>query len=455
MPEEIEKINEIFRMHEEKERTSAQEKAVDEAPEQKNDKRKSNSVAPKRKKNAPRQSEPEPVKEEIDDSDEKTSERDYRPVRQSREYRSGCLGGMMYFVFVLCVSIILACLVWMSAADVLALNKDDFSAEINLPANIFTSKTVDTFDDDGNANGTTRVSSADMDYVADELKGAGLIQYKWLFKFFCKISKADEKIEPGEYELKSSYDYRALISKMRSNSGAAATVTVTIPEGFTMSQIFYRLEENGVCSYDDLMEAAANENYDYSFLKGLESGDATRLEGFLFPDTYEFYKGMSAASAINKFLQNFHSKLNADMERQMADRGLSIREVLEIASLIEKEAANDEERADISSVINNRLRSGWTLGIDSSILYIHQDHEGAPTREMLEEDSPYNLRLYTGLTPTPICNPGLNSILAALSPSDTRYMFFALDTATGTHRFFETIDQFNAFVATQDYGTEG
>jgi len=203
------------------------------------------------------------------------------------------------------------------------------------------------------------------------------------------------------------------------------------------------------------MDAAANENYDYSFLKGIESGDATRLEGFLFPDTYEFYKGMSAASAINKFLQNFHSKLNADMERQMSDRGLTIREVLEIAALIEKEAANDEERADISSVINNRLRSGWTLGIDSAILYVHQDHEGAPTLAMLEEDSPYNLRIYTGLTPTPICNPGINSILAALSPSDTRYMFFALDTATGTHRFFETIDQFNAFVATQDYGTEG
>ena len=454
MPEEIEKINEIFRLHEEKERTSRQKK-IEDGASQKEKSGKADSPAPARKESAARQSDPAPDDDDYFEPEADVSERDFHPVRQSREYRSGCLGGVMYFVFVVCISIILACLVWMSAADMLALNKDDFSAEINLPANIFTSKTVDTFDDDGNVNGTTRVSSADMDYVADELKSAGLIQYKWLFKFFCKISNADEKIEPGEYELKSSYDYRALISKMQSNSGAAATVVVTIPEGFTMSQIFYRLEENGVCSYEDLMDAAANENYDYSFLKGIESGDATRLEGFLFPDTYEFYKGMSAASAINKFLQNFHSKLNADMERQMSDRGLTIREVLEIAALIEKEAANDEERADISSVINNRLRSGWTLGIDSAILYVHQDHEGAPTLAMLEEDSPYNLRIYTGLTPTPICNPGINSILAALSPSDTRYMFFALDTATGTHRFFETIDQFNAFVATQDYGTEG
>ena len=382
------------------------------------------------------------------------SERDFSPVRSSREYRSGCLGGVMYFVFIACISIILACVAWMSAADALALNKDLFTAEVSLPTEIFTSKTVEVLDEDGNVTGTKRVSSADIDYVAEELKSAGLIQYKWLFKLFCRISKADTKLEPGEYELKSSYDYRALIGKMRKNSGAAATVTVTIPEGFTMSQIFYRLEENGVCSYEELMDAAANENFEYSFLIGTEVGDASRLEGFLFPD-YEFYKGMSAPSAINKFLQNFYGKMSADMEKQVSDRGMTLRQVLEIASLIEREAANDEERPLIAAVIYNRIRSGWTLGLESSILYVHQDHEGAPTAEMLSEDSPYNLMINTGLPPTPICNPGMSSINAALVPANTGDYFFTLDTATGTHQFFETIDQFNAFVATQDYGGEG
>ena len=439
MPEEIEKINEIFRLHEENEKTASQKKVDD-------------SALRTTAESSGEKTGIQPSADESEYSEEELTERDFRPVRRSREYRSGCLGGLMYFVFIACVSIILACVAWMSAADALALNKELYTSEITLPAGIFTSKTVETFDKDGNATGMKRVSSADIDYVADELKSAGLIQYKWLFKLFCRISKADTKIEPGEYTLRSTYDYRALIRRMQKDSGAAATVKVTIPEGFTMSQIFYRLEENGVCSYEDLMTAAANENFEYSFLNGTEPGDASRLEGFLFPDTYEFYKSMSPASAINKFLQNFYGKMSADMEKQISDRGLSLREVIEIASLIEREAANDEERPLIAAVIYNRLRSRWSLGLESAILYVHQDHEGAPTAEMLEEESPYNLMKNTGLPPTPICNPGLSSISAALVPATTNDYFFTLDTATGTHRFFETMDQFNAFVATQDYG---
>lgn len=448
MAEEMEKINAIFRLHEEKEKTASQEKIEDSALHT------AASTTGKTGSARMQQASEEPV-DPNDYDEEDLTERDFQPVRRSREYHSGCLGGVMYFVFIACVSIILACVAWMSAADALALNKDLFTAEVSLPSDIFTSKTVEILDEKGNVTGTKRVSSADINYVADELKSAGLIQYKWLFKLFCKVSKADTKIEPGEYELRSSYDYRALVGKMRKNSGAAATVSVTIPEGYTMSQIFYRLEENGVCSYDELMEAAANENFEYSFLSGLEPGDPSRLEGFLFPDTYEFYKSMSAPSAINKFLQNFYGKLNADVEKQISDRGLTLRQVLEIASLIEREAANDEERPLIAAVIYNRIRNGWTLGLESSILYMHQDHEGAPTAEMLAEESPYNLMINTGLPPTPICNPGMSSINAALVPANTNDFFFTLDTATGTHRFFETMDQFNAFVATQDYGGEG
>ena len=442
MPEEIEKINEIFRLHEEIEKTASQKKidedALREAAERAKDKNGSKSDA-----------------EETEISEEELTERDFHPVRRSREYRTGCLGGLMYFVFVVCVSIILACVAWMSTADALALNKELYTSEITLPASIFSSKTVEVVDKDGNVTGTKRVSSADIDYVADELKSAGLIQYKWLFKLFCRVSKADTKIEPGEYTLKSTYDYRALIRRMQKDSGAAATVTVTIPEGFTMSQIFYRLEENGVCSYEDLMTAAANENFDYSFLAGTEPGDASRLEGFLFPDTYEFYKSMSPASAINKFLQNFYGKMNADMIKQVGDRALSLREVITIASLIEREAANDEERPVIASVVYNRLRSGWTLGLDSAILYVHQDHEGEPTAEMIAEESPYNLRLHTGLPPTPICNPGLSSINAALVPENSGYYFFYLSPETKTHVFFETSNQFNAYVAEITDGEQG
>lgn len=385
------------------------------------------------------------------------SERDYHPVRQSRESRSGCIGGLMYFVFIVCVSIILACLAWMAASDALALNKQSFSAVVNLPTSIFETKTVDDLDKDGNVIGTKTVRSADISYVSDALKEAGLIQYKWLFEFFCKISHADRKVTPGNYELKSSFDYRALVQNMHAGSGAAMTIDVTFPEGFTMEQIFRRLEEKEVCSYEDLMEAAANYKYNYSFLNSDASGDPTRLEGFLFPDTYQFYVGMQASSAINKFLETFHYLLTADMLKQASDLNLNMRQIVIIASLIEKEAAVDTEadyddRALISSVIFNRLKEGMTLGIDASILYVFPEHEGAPTSEMLAFDSPYNTRLYTGLPPTPICNPGLASIKAALNPESTNYYYYALNTATGRHEFFTNAEDFDAFVATQSYG---
>ncbi len=379
------------------------------------------------------------------------TERDYRPVRQNHEYRSGCLGGIMYFVFILCVSVVLACVAWMAASDALALNKDNFSAVVSLPMSIFDSETVDTYDESGRKTGTERVTHADISYVADELKSAGLIEYKWLFELFCKISHADTKVDPGEYELESSFDYRALVKNMQSGSGATVTITVVIPEGFTMHQIFKRLEENKVCTYDELMDAAANYNYNYDFLEGIDQGDPTRLEGFLFPDTYEFYVGMQASSAINKLLENFHYRITDDMLTRMQNMGLDIRSVVNIASLIEREAANDNERGTIASVIYNRLAANMPLGIDASILYIHPDHEGSPTADMLAEDSPYNTRLYQGLPPTPIANPGLASIEAVLSPESTNYYYYALDTATGLHRFFTNSGEFDAFVATQNY----
>ena len=379
------------------------------------------------------------------------SERDYRPVRQSHEYRSGCLGGLMYFTFILCVSIVLACLAWMAASDMLALNQENFTAVVTLPSSIFQSETVDKIDENGRKVGTRRVTHADMDYVADVLKDAGLIQYKWLFSMFCKISTADQKVSPGEYELRSTFDYRALIQNMRAGSASTVTVTVTIPEGFKMHQIFMRLEESGVCSYNDLMEAASSTEYSYDFLSESQGEGAYRLEGFLFPDTYEFYVGMQASSAINKLLDNYHRRVTDAMYDRAHDLGLSMYDVLKIASLIEKEAGSDEERQLIASVIYNRLRVGAVLGIDASVLYPYNDHDGAPTAAMLEKDDPYNTRVRAGLPPTPICSPGLASIFAALTPQDTSYFYYALDTEAGVHRFFSDETEFNNFVASQNY----
>lgn len=454
MPGDIDKINEIFRIHDEA--ANSKEEAEKKQTEEPKDKKKRGKKEALKELRSPVKAMDKLLtddsgQEPSNYTGDEESERDYHPVRQSHEYHSGCMGGIMYFVFIACVSVVLACLAWMAASDMLALNKDEFTAVVTLPMSIFTSETVDTFDEEGNKTGTERVTKADMDYVTDALKEAGLIEYKWLFNIFCKISTASEKVSPGEYELKSSFDYRALIQNMRAGSASTVTVDVTLPEGFTMRQIFQRLEEMNVCSYDELMESAANDKFNYSFLEGTEEGDASRLEGFLFPDTYEFYVGMQASSAINKMLETFYYKQTADMLKQASDMNMSMREIVNVASLIEKEAANDGERALIASVIYNRIYAGMQLGIDASILYEYPDHEGAPTAEMLQTDSPYNTRIRTGLPPTPICNPGMASITAALNPESTSYYYYALDTATGEHRFFTNETEFNNFVATQDY----
>ena len=212
-----------------------------------------------------------------EDFDDGLEERDYYPIRFRRDGRTGCLGGLMYAVFVISVSIILACVGWMAATDVLALNKPDHTATITIPKDVV--KT--TVNEEGK-----KVEVVDIDYVADQLKNSGIIEYKFLFKLFSRISKAAEKIDPGTYELSAQYDYRALVKKMQVGSGSQVGTTITFPEGYTMAQIFEKLEENDICPVEDLYEAAANYNYSYSFLEGMEPGEASRLEGYLFPDTY-------------------------------------------------------------------------------------------------------------------------------------------------------------------------
>lgn len=367
------------------------------------------------------------------------------------ENKSGLAGGALYFLFVISVSIILACLAWAAATDVLGFKSSDTVAQITLDKDRFTYQEVEVTDDDGNIK-TKKVHYADMSYVADQLKNNGIIKYKWLFKLFGSVYNADEKIDPGTYELKAIYDYKALVKKMTSGSAAMVTKKITFPEGYTMRQIFKKLNAEGVCDYDELMDAAANSTFNYSFLEGTEKGDANRLEGFLFPDTYEFYEGMPAATAINKLLEVFHYKMTAEMLEWQEESGYTMREIITIASMIEKEAANDTEQYTIASVIYNRLKKDWPLQIDSTTLYEYPDHEGAPTAEMLAKDSPYNTRISKGLPPSPICSPGITSIRAALQPSSTNYMYYALNTATGQHEFFKTADAFNAFVATQNYG---
>jgi len=339
----------------------------------------------------------------------------------------------LYILFVVVISALLAGVGWLLVSDLCAFNKEYRESTVEVTAD----DTVST--------------------VARKLEDAGLIQYKWFFKLFAGLANAEEKIGMGTYTLNTEMDYRALIVGMRSTSGnmTAETVRVTIPEGYTVAETIELLAKNGVSSKESLLEAAQTYNFDYAFIDN-DTEDISRLEGYLFPDTYEFYVNGKASSALNKLISNFNSKLDDDLLTQAEQKGYDLEKIVIIASLIEKET-DGSDHGKIASVIYNRLDGagdkGGTYGylqIDASLLYALPGHQGAITNSDKETDSRYNLYKYTGLPPTAIANPGLASIQAALEPEETGYYYYALGK-DGNHRFFTNYNDHLNFVNSSEY----
>ncbi len=295
--------------------------------------------------------------------------------------------------------------------------------------------------------------------IAKKLADAELIRYPNLFKMFAEITGKDERIDEGTYTLNSHLDYNAMINNMTSYAVAREVVEIMFPEGYNCKQIFELLEKKGVCSVEDLEDYAADgELSDYWFLEGVERGDKYCLEGYLFPDTYKFYTNDSPRRVLEKFLDGFDyrftDKMKTDFEtmktryaKMMASHGygqdyinknaLTIRTLVIIASLIEKETSGGEESYDIASVIYNRLTNQSEnpyLNIDAALVYVLGGKEEL-TEEDKQYDSPYNTYKYPGLIPGPISNPGRESLYAALDPNDTKYLYYALNPSTGKHHF--------------------
>ena len=355
---------------------------------------------------------------------------------------------LLWVVVVIASSVILAGVGWMLANDLCAFTGADQDVEVVVPAEWFTTTTVT--DEDGN---TEEVSLCDIGQVADALQDAGLIQYKWLFRLFAWVYDADEKIDQGAYVLNTNMDYMALVRGMRSTGSSAVTVEVSIPEGYNTQQIFQLLSENGVAPVEELEEAAANYEFvDYAFLDSDLLGDVRRVEGYLYPDTYQFYVGRSAVAALDSMLSNFNSRVYSNGEltplfEEAAARGYDFSDIITIASLIEEET-DGTDRDKIASVIYNRLErpgeTGGLLQIDAALVY-------AAGRAITQEDyttldSPYNLYQHTGLPPTAISNPGMSSITAALQPAETDYYYYVLG-ADGKHGFSETLSEHQQNVA--------
>ena len=378
----------------------------------------------------------------VPDSQAKESEAEHRerPVRKGRPKRKkgeGLLGipnilvTFVWLALILAIGVTAGRMLWVCASDVLAFGREDQVVTITI------------------------YESDTMDDIIEKLYSNGLIRYRSLFQLYASISDAEEDIQPGIYDLNTRYDYHALVNSM-SPSSSRSVVELTIPEGYTCQQIFALLEENRVCTAVDIGAYAVDgELDDYWFLENVERGSEYCLEGFLFPDTYQFYKNSTPREALEKMLDNFEVRFNEEMRAQIetlnanvTGGGYTVREVVIVASLIEREAAAPSEAAAIAGVIYNRLfRWGDTpayLNIDAALVYAQGgDNQTIDTTL----DSPYNTYTHVGLTPTPIANPGLSSLEAALNPETHDYYYYVLNPSTGMHQFSTTYEEHEAYRA--------
>ena len=349
---------------------------------------------------------------------------DRRRHKRKDSVAMSIFGNVIYFALVAAAAITIAKFAWLCADDVLALTKGDSTA-------------------------TVSISEGDnLNKITEKLHRAGLINYPWLFRIYGKHAHVEEKVSPGVYELNTQYDYHALVSGMQ-GSYNRMTTTVTIVEGKTCAEIFAQLEQDGDCKAEDLANAAANYHFDYDFLEGLDYGSENRLEGFLFPDTYEFYLTDDPESVLDKFLANFDERIDENMEAKISSIGYNVREILAIASMLQEEAAVPEEMPIISSLLYNRLNSESLrlLQMDSTVFYAA---EQMGTTFDTKLDNPYNTYVYPGLPAGPIDNPGIDAIEAALNPDDTNYYYFATGT-DGFNHFYSDWDEFEEFLASDEY----
>ncbi len=348
----------------------------------------------------------------------------------------------IWFGLIVVIGISLGRIAWVCAADLLAFGKPDSEVTITI-----------TEDDD--------ISS-----IAQKLGDAELVRYPNLFKFFATITGKADEINPGTYTLNSKYDYNAMIKIMGYTGSSWDDIEILIPEGYNCAQIFQLLADEGVCSIDELEEwAASGELDDYWFLEGVPRGNKYCLEGYLYPDTYRFFKDDDPRRVLEKFLDNFNVRFTDRMKKdfatlketyaaRLAARGyssayiaenqLTVHKLLTLASIIEEESADYLESYDISSVFFNRLTNPGNfprLDSDATVYYAigayFERHE--LTQKELDYDSPYNTRKSNGLPPGPISNPGSYSLYAALYPSDSGYYYFIFDEEAGCHRFSKTL----------------
>lgn len=289
-----------------------------------------------------------------------------------------------------------------------------------------------------------------LNSVVSRLNGENKIGNTYLIKWYIKKQNLDTNIKPGDYEISKDISLDNFIKTLSTGKFNENTVKVTIPEGFTIDQIASTLEEKGIISKEDFINSI-NEYNAPNYVK--EDGNRRYgLEGFLFPDTYEFIKGMHGKDIIDKMNKNFELVIQ-DIEKKIGKeiKSEDIDNIITMASIVEKEAEKAEERPVVASVFYNRLKIKMQLQSCATVEYAIKKHKTIYTNDDIAFKSPYNTYLVPALPAGPVCNPGKASILAAVSPSSTDYLYFVSKfDGTGTHFFTKNFSEFNNFMKISD-----
>lgn len=329
---------------------------------------------------------------------------DYLDETKTASGKVSVFARVMFAVAIVGISVFLSLIIIFSTSEILAINKPDRPIVIDVPENI------------------------GVKGIADLLEERKVIDNSFVFKVYFKLFAKDVSLNYGTFDLNSNMPYDAIINSMARYSSAKNEVTVTFPEGLTIYEMAKKLETSGVCKAKDFMDVLNEKTFGYDFETSLSKNPLKfhKLEGFVFPDTYNFYKDDVPYNVAKKLIKQFDTVVNDEIRQKMKNMGYTLEQTLTIASIVQKEAGKTEEMRKVASVYHNRLNNKDT----------YPNLQACPTRDYANElkkqmdvidqtiIDAYNTYEDVGLPPGPICNPGIDAIMATLDPEQTDYFYF-------------------------------
>ena len=264
--------------------------------------------------------------------------------------------------------------------------------------------------------------------IAARLEVRELIASGFAFSWTVSDRGLDTAFQQGAYQLSRSMTPDTILTILTSKN---ALVRVTLPEGFTTEDMGQKLADAGIADPFEFKKCVQTCRFPEEVIAALPEGMG--LEGYLFPDTYEFRTGTAARDVVQLLVDTFDRRLSEDLRAEIRASGRTVHEVVTVASMIEKEVRTPKDRRMVSGILWKRLEEGIPLGVDATVLYALGRHTTELTRDELQIDSPYNTRIKKGLPPGPICNPGLDAIEAAIRPTESEYLFYLTDAEGVAH----------------------